>query len=79
MIFHMKTTLNIPDEIMRQLKKKAADTGRTLSEVVAEAIRKGLESKAPKKKFKGLPSFSLGRAKVNIADRDQLYRAMEGK
>ena len=79
MLFHMKTTLNIPDELTRDLKRRAADTGQTLSDVVADALRKGLAEKKLKKKLKKLPSFDCGRIYVNVADRDQLYRAMDGK
>jgi hypothetical protein len=79
MIFHMKTTLIIPDEILRELKKRAAEQGQTLSDVVANALQRGLSDRRPGKKLKKLPTYKLGRAKVNVADRDQLYRAMEGK
>ena len=79
MIFHMKTTLNIPEDVMRELKRKAADTGLTLSEVVGETLRKGLSSRPPARKKSKLPSFSCGKIYVNVADREQLYRVMEGK
>ncbi len=35
----MKTTLEIPDELYRSVKAKAALEGRKVSEVVAEALR----------------------------------------
>ena len=78
MIFHMKTTLMIPDDLMRQLKKKAAEEKQTLSTVVADTLKKGL-SVWPARKLKPLPTFSCGTPKVDVSDRDQLYRAMEGK
>lgn len=40
----MKTTLELPDELMRSLKVRAAQTDRTLKVVVAEAIRRGLDA-----------------------------------
>lgn len=43
----MKTTLEIPDELYRAVKAKAALEGRKVSEVVAEALRYVVESPAP--------------------------------
>jgi predicted nucleic acid-binding protein len=39
MVFHMKTTLNIDDELMAQLKREAARQKRTISELVETALR----------------------------------------
>lgn len=78
MILHiLRTTLIIPEDLMRQLKKNAVDSNRTLSEVVADSLRKGLQAKRGMGKVKKLPTFSMGEAKVDVADREQLYRAME--
>ncbi|MGQ0813049.1 MAG: hypothetical protein ACT4O1_01105 [Gemmatimonadota bacterium] len=74
----MKTTLIIPDHLMRELKRRAARRGETLSAVVADVIRRGLADAPPQtQKPVRLPAHHLGRAKVDIADRDALYRAME--
>ena len=40
----MKTTLELPDELMRSLKVRAAQTDRTLKDVVTDVIRRGLEA-----------------------------------
>lgn len=40
----MKTTLELPDELMRHLKVRAAQTDRTLKDVVTDVIRRGLEA-----------------------------------
>lgn len=40
----MKTTLELPDELMRAVKIRAASTDRRLRDVVAELIRRGLEA-----------------------------------
>jgi hypothetical protein len=77
MVFHMKTTLNIPDPLFRQLKRKAAERGETVTVLVEELLRKGLAERPPARRLAPLPSFKCGRVKVNIADRDRLYRAME--
>ncbi|MGH8565763.1 MAG: hypothetical protein ACREXW_17400 [Gammaproteobacteria bacterium] len=40
----MKTTLELPDDLMRAVKVRAAATERKLKDVVAELIRRGLET-----------------------------------
>lgn len=39
----VKTTLELPDELMRAAKIRAASEGRRLREVMADLIRRGLE------------------------------------
>ena len=38
----MKTTLELPDDLMRAVKVRAANEGRKLKEVVADLLRRGL-------------------------------------
>ena len=79
MVFHMKTTLVIDDHIMKRLKIEAARQGKTISELVETALRQLLEAPRSKTtKLPPLPSYKLGGALVDIADRDALYQAMEG-
>lgn len=40
----MKTTLELPDELMRHLKIRAAQSDRRLKDVVTELIERGLEA-----------------------------------
>ena len=77
MVFHMKTTLNIDDRIMVQLKREAAQQGRTMSELVETALRLLLRRKKDRREQRDLPSFKSGGALVDIADREALYDAME--
>ena len=79
MFFDMKTTLNIDDRVMARLKREAARSGRTMAELVETALRLLLQSKPDKTKLFPLPSFESGGALVDIADREALYRAMEGR
>ncbi|MBI3666070.1 MAG: ribbon-helix-helix protein, CopG family, partial [Acidobacteria bacterium] len=77
---HMKTTLVIDDCLVRRLKQEAARQGRTMSELVESALRLLLE--APKKasgQLPPLPVFDGGTTLVDLADRDALYQAMEGR
>ncbi len=79
MVFHMKTTLTIDDTVMARLRRESARTGRTMSELVETALRCLLQSKLEPVALTPLPSFKSGGALVDIADREALYRAMEGR
>ena len=80
MASHMKTTLNIDATVMAALKRAAAREGRTMSELVEAALRLALQSpQQPKHKPPALPVFRSGGAMVDIANRDALYDAMEGR
>jgi len=75
----MKTTLMIDDQIMRRLKAQAARDGRTLSQLVEAALRLFLERPAaPGARAGALPTFQ-SRTLVDLADRQALYQAMEGR
>ena len=76
---HMKTTLNIDDTVMAELKREAARQGRTMSELVETALRLLLHSQRKRGTVPALPTFHSGGALVDIADRDALYHAMEGR
>jgi len=79
MVFHMaKTTLNIDDNVMRELKREAARQGKTMSELVETALRQLLQPKTKREKLPPLPTFK-SEMLVDIDDRDALYRAMEGE
>jgi Arc/MetJ family transcription regulator len=61
----MRTTIDLPDELHRQALSIARDTSRTLSETVAELMRRGLgEGKAAstvQSSRTGLPVVTLGK------------------
>ncbi len=79
MACHMKTTLNIDDTVMADLKREAARQGRTMSELVETALRLLLRSPRKRQPLPDLPTFHGGGTLVDIADRDALYDAMEGR
>ena len=66
-------------EGMARLKRESARTGRTMSELVETALRRLLQSKPEVRDLQPLPSFKSGGALVDVADREALYRAMEGR
>ncbi len=82
MIFHMRrTTLVLDESQFTELKKLAAEECRKLSSLTEELIRLGLAARRRHKRRKSspLPSWNMGRFKVDIADRNVLYEAMEGR
>jgi plasmid stability protein len=72
----MKTTLNIENGVMRDLKMRAAREGRTMSELVETALRRLLDEHPVEKDLPPLPVM-VARELVDVSDRDALYRAME--
>ena len=77
MLLHMKrTTLVLDDNLYAQLKKRAARAGRTLTDVVEEALRRGIE--APRRHARiTLPSYDLGPFLIDPADRTSFGEATE--
>jgi hypothetical protein len=64
---------------MADLKRETARQGRTMSEIVETALRLLLHSPRKRAKIRPLPTFHGGGELVDIADRDALYDAMEGR
>ena len=79
MFCHMKTTLNIDETVMAELRREAARQGRTMSELVETALRSLFQSQKKPSTLAPLPTFNSGGATVDVADRDALYQAMEGR
>ena len=80
MVSHLKTTLNIDDTVMARLRRESVRQGRTMSELVEAALRLLFQAgkRKSKPKLPPLPSFRSGGYRVDIADRNALYDAMEG-
>jgi hypothetical protein len=55
----MKTTIEIPDRLLRKAKAKAAERGQTLKEFVGEALQENLAAKASKARL-GEPEWMQG-------------------
>jgi Arc/MetJ-type ribon-helix-helix transcriptional regulator len=79
MVYHMKTTLNIDDSVMRRLREEAARRGRSMSELVEAGIRLVLaERPEGEAELPELPVWRSGGARVDVAHRESLYDLMEG-
>jgi hypothetical protein len=70
----MKTTLNIDDTVMQRLREEAARRGCTMSELVEAGLRRILDQPSGEEvELPPLPSWSSGRALVDVADREALF------
>ncbi len=79
MVCHMKTTLNIDASVMARLKRESLRQGRTMSELVETVLRSLFRARKSREELPPLPSFKSDGHLVEIADRDALYQAMEGR
>jgi hypothetical protein len=75
----MKTTLNIDARVMVWVKQEAARRGCSMSELVETALRRLLDERHVPVELPRLPSFNSNGHLVDLADRDALYQAMEGR
>ena len=77
----MRTTLEISDEIFRRLKRKAADEGTTVRQVVEDALRIYLGKPKGWKNYQ--PRWRSERGKilpgVQLDDRNSLFDVMDGR
>ena len=51
----MRTTIDIPDSIYRELKAQAARQGRTVKEIILRGVEKEMQGAVSKKKRVRLP------------------------
>ena len=76
----MKTTFDIDDDLMRELRAAAVREGATLSTLAETELRDLPASMArpkPTGKLEPLPSWNMGPESVDMANRDVLCAAME--
>jgi len=71
----MRTTLRIDDDLLRELKSRAADEGLSLSDLVNVVLRQSVaEPRRPRRAFKqktrnlGRPAFDITKANAIAAD-----------
>ena len=81
----MKTTLDLPDDLMREVKIRAAKEGKKMKDLLAAAIRTGLDAvaaDAPALPRAALPVMRLAKASgkrkaLSIAESCELVKAAE--
>ncbi len=74
----MKTTLEIDERVMRQLKERAAHEGRTMSELVETALRALLaKDESKKSELPPLPVWDGGGMLIDVDSRAAMYEAFD--
>ena len=77
----MRTTSDLSDPVLRDLKqlrkKEGGSLGALASRLLADALAARQRASRPTAKLRW-SSQPMG-AKVNLADKDAIYRAMEGR
>ena len=78
----MRTTLTIDDDLLRRAKREAASTGRTLGELVEDALRDSLARRpASPERFRLRRATSGGsglREWIDLADNGAVRDVMDG-
>lgn len=79
MLVCMRTTINLPDALAEEAKRRAAEAGRTFTSLVEEGLRKVL-AEEPSVQTVGLPTYGRpgGRLLVDLSDREALWAALDG-
>ena len=77
----MRTTIKIDDRLLVEAKTRAAQSGRTLNEVVEDALREAFARREDAKRQLELPVFRGGRLMpgVDLDDGASLLDLMDGR
>lgn len=81
MLLCMRTTIVISDELFRAVKRRAADEGIPLREVIEAAVRRYLGPGTKKSKYALAWRTEGGQLQpgVDLEDRDALFDLMDGR
>lgn len=77
----MRTTIEISDELFRQLKRRAADERTAVRNIVESALRVYLGKQPKRKNYQLIWKTERGRILpgVRLDDRDALFDLMDGR
>ena len=78
----MRTTINLPDELLRALKKQAAEQGTTVTALIEDSLRVSLAGKHPRGRARRVRLKTYGRGGllpgVDLDDAASLLDLMQG-
>ncbi len=78
----MRTTINLPDELLARAKKEALHSGTTLTDLIADALRETLSRRAKKEKQSVFEVYTFGsgglQPGVDLDDTSALLDLMDG-
>lgn len=75
----MRTTLNLDESLLEELRRRSARDEKSIGEVASEALARGLAESAPVPTPPEWTSRDLGRPYVDIDDKDALNAALDGR
>jgi len=75
----MRTTIDIDDPILKELKARQKKAGQSLGRLVSDLLAQALRAPKPNANRSAAPEWISKpmHARVDIADKDALYEAME--
>lgn len=81
MLLCMRTTIDINDVLFRAAKRRAAEQGTSLREVVETALRQHLGKTKASKRYtlRWQPESGRLQPGVDLTDRDALFDIMDGR
>jgi hypothetical protein len=82
MLKHMRTTINLPDDLILRAKKAALESGTTLTEIIENALRESLADRRRKKTNRKIKIITSGQGGlqpgVDLNDTSALLDIMDG-
>ena len=75
----MRTSMNLPDSLLAEVKAKAAAEGSTVTQLVIEGLRGRLAASVSTRTTVSLPTRNLGHARVDISDNAAVRDALEAE
>ena len=79
---HMtRTTIRLPTELLSAAQQRARETGRTFTDLVADALRSELRARPSSRVCEPLPTYGGKglRAGVDLTDASALLDVLEGR
>jgi len=78
----MRTTINLPHDLILQAKKAALEADTTLTEIIADAVREALARRGKKTRHKDVRLITYGKGGVapgvDLDDTSTLLDLMDG-
>lgn len=79
MLVCVRTTMNLPDGLLEQVRARARESGRTTTSLVEEALRMLLSAPGATVAAGPLPAYGSPDARflVDLADREAVWAALD--
>lgn len=77
----MKTTLDLPDDLMREIRILAAKEGRKLKDIISESLRRDLRigEKGARPSLRDLVPLSVGKVRENDGSEDRMEEMLNDR